>query len=349
MKSTSASSQLIDEKVIITMIICSALAILVLAFRYKTYEPYSPVNISVQEGTLYTDELIQFKADGTDVKGKTLQWNFGDSSNEHDEGITANHQFINPGRFDITLTIGGNHQEHKTILVVKAEPVSVPLSTPQFTGPQKAIVGEIVTFKDATSNATQWEWWFGEKISATPDATGRIVKYAFKEPGNKTVTLVVNGNITGSLTVFVENKPIPKPPHENNTPPPPVSPKPTVPPLPNPTPVDSSKVASEAPKHPKAPDVSEDQLAVMLKKVVDGDKSAADFSQYFLDGNLNTTVYSNGTGMPFKSFCEELKGIKKSRNIKTFKVVGVDKDANNYIRSLNVKYEKYGLVGKIIH
>jgi PKD repeat protein len=351
MKTTSASSQLIDEKVIITMIICSVLAIIVLAFRYKSYEPYSPVNILVQDGTLYTAELIQFKADGTDLKGKRLQWSFGDSSNEHDEGVTANHQFINSGRFDITLTINGNHKEHKTILIVKGDPISVPVSTPQFTGPQKAIVGETVTFKDSTSNATQWEWWFGEKISATPDATGRVVKYAFKEPGNKTVTLVVNGNITGSLSVFVNKKQVKQSTDKEDQPfvIPDVKGKPTPPPLPNPTPIDSSKAAPEATKPAKALDVSEDQLAVLLKKVVDGDKSAADFSQYFADGSLNTTVYSNGKGMPFKSFCEELKAIKKSRNLKTFKVVGIDKDANNYIKSLNVNYEKYGLIGRTLH
>jgi PKD repeat protein len=346
MKSTSTPSQLLDERVILTMIICSVLASLVLAFRYKTAKPEYPVNISVKSGPLYTDELILFTAEGTDVKNQSLVWNFGDQSKLNDNNITAIHSYKAPGRYDVSLTINGNRQENKTIYITEAPRHDDPNLLAQFTGPDKATVGEPVTFKDLTSGAREWNWYFGETNSL--DAVTAEAKYTFSTPGFKNVTLIVNGKMTGRLKVFVAPKPVvkpsPKPPGEKiNFP---VHEVPVEVPLPKSSDTVKTSVTT-SPVH-KAPDIAEEQLTNRLKKVVDGQITAADFGEYMC--NLNITVYANGEGKSFNSFCNQLAEIKKSKNLKKLEVIRIDKDPNtNCIKSIIVKYETRGFLGRITH
>jgi len=357
MKNKAVSPQLIDEKVILTMIACSVLALMVLAFRYVTEDrpDFLPVSISVKNGPLYTDELILFTAEGKDIKTKSLVWDFGDKSKQINKNITAIHSYKTPGLYNITLTINGGRHEYKTIYITKAPQVVNPNLIAQFTGSEKVIVGKPVTFKDFTPNAYKWEWKFGESNSV--DATTQQPTYTFKTLGWTYVRLVVTTHedgkdVTknGELKVFVEPKPKVKTPEsigsrgEDKFPP--VGSDPTEPPLLPKT--DTSKAVTPTPPKPIAPDITEDQMATMLKKVVDGDKVASDFSKY-MNGNLNITVYSNGKGMTFNSFCDQLRKIKKSNDLRTFKVVNVEKDSTNYIKSMVIKYETYGWIGRKLH
>jgi PKD repeat protein len=350
MKTATMSSQLIDEKVTLTMIACCVLSLMVLAFRYKSSEPEFPVSIAVKEGTLYTGKLIKFTATGKDITPRTqLYWDFGDKSNLHDAGIDAMHYYKIPGRYDVSLTINGKRKEIKTIHVTTAPVVVDKRLIAQLTGPRDAVVGQPVTFKNLTPDASKFEWNFGESYKT--DATTAEPKYTFRTSGYKTVTLRVNGDMVGTMTVFVKVKPSEKKDLKGNS----SGNGPGINVLnggpttitlndqlnTGPAKKDSVKVADTK---PKAPSIANDQLEGLFKQVVDGHKKASDFSAY-IEPNRNITVYLNNKGMTLHILCQKLREIKSSRKIKDLTITHIEKNENNYITTLNIKLDTKGLLG----
>jgi PKD repeat protein len=356
MKTTTMSSQLIDEKVTLTMIVCCVLSLMVLAFRYKNSEPEYPVTIGIKKGSLYTNEVISFIAAGKNIKpGTQLYWDFGDKSNLHDTGMLSMHFYKIPGRYDVSVTINKNRKETKTIYIIPAPQVVDKRSVAQFSGPDRAVVGDPVTFQDATPGATEWAWNFGETDKV--DATNAKAKYTFRTSGPKRVTIKVNGNIIGTTTVIVEVR------KTGNS---------------GQTQTGSGgqvvKIVKEGPgektlaeqtekqnaKKPDstastvaikmAPPIKESGIENLLRGVADGKKDAASFSPYVCD-NLLVTVNVNGKkGMSLTQFCTEFKNdVGKAENIKNLNVT-FNKDENtNCIKSINVNYKKYKFIGKLLH
>lgn len=329
----------LDKNVIFTMIIISVIASIVASFRYSTKQPCDPVKI-LAKGDKFTRKFIQLSVVGDRLTGKQVVWNFGDKKAQNGYGATVWHMYNLPGRYTITVTLDGKCKFYQTILVAQAPPVVNTDMVPQFFVPFTAIKGRPVSFKDSTPNAVRWEWRFGE--TATVDATTQQPTYTFQTPGYKSVTLVVNGKMIGEHNIYVEpidpsidstimGKNLEKGPKDS------IKHKRIVWPSPKDSP--TTKVLTLQLNKPTK-EISEEELKEMLLAVIDGKKSAVDFSAC-LNGDLDRTVVYNGNSMPFQKFCSELgKEFKSSEKVKNLEVTITGKDKYNTILSMAIKAKK---------
>ncbi len=210
-------------------------------------------------------------------------------------------------------------------------------------------VGQPTYFSAISENAKTWEWGFGENKGI--DETSPNPVYTFSTPGEKTITLVVNGNFgtvakkiiyvhprvikkTNPLDVtsyeyekkadafYLPRGTVKKDPLEDMLQYVPVAPK-TM------TKKDSVEVIKKAPK------ISEDQFEILLKKVAEGSKVKDDFSEYLCDDLEIPTVKNDSELLTFAQLCENIKGKK----IK-IEAIRLNKDKQtNCIKGLNIRYK----------
>ncbi len=158
-------------------------------------------------------------SDNSTVTGGTINtwaWTF--------DGVTANtanpsHCFTTPGSYTVTLTVTSSlgdctsSSTQTNMITVYPNPVA------SFTAPQSAsIVDPVINFTDNSSNATAWNWNFGDP-QATSDSVSSLQNpsHSYPEVGNYCVTLTVtsaNGctdvtqnclTIDGEFTFFIPN------------------------------------------------------------------------------------------------------------------------------------------------
>lgn len=338
MKSKSSSSKLIDNRVFWSMAVCAAIALSVLAFRIKNYEACTTVEIAVKQGPLYAGELIQFKAITNNHK-IGMQWNFGDDSQPNKNGITVNHTFSTPGRYEILLNTESECSAFKTIYVLEAPKVEDEYLKPTFTGPLTVEVGEPAVFEDTTFNATKWEWRFGETNGV--DATEQKVSYTFKNPGTKRVILIVNEHMQDELMVLVTPKEIgtPETVIKHHTPPARIQESVKLPEITLPQPITEVQEQETEEKEPVFPNVSIKQLENILTGIVEGKIAVADLSAYSCESQ-NMKVTYNGKWINLKKLQVELWEIKDPNKIKNLKII-VEKDPNrNCIKTMKISLKK---------
>ncbi len=337
MKSRSSSSKLIDNRVFWSMAVCAAISLTVLAFRIKNYEPCSTIEIGVKQGPLYVGELIQFKAI-TKSNKKNIQWNFGDEIQPNKDGYTVNHTFYTAGRYEVFLNTENQCSAFKTIYVMEAPIVEDEHLKPNFTGPLTVEVGSPAVFEDATPNANQWEWRFGE--SNDVDATKQKVSYTFKTTGPKTVILTVNEHMQDELMVLVTPKELGK--TEENTRIPKPAPKRHEPITPQERPQSETipETLEEIEKpETRLPNVAIKQLESMVIGMVEGKKTMEDLYIYSCDGQ-NMQVNYNGKIISIRKLLMELEEMKSENKIKSLKVT-VEKDPiRNCIKNMNISLKK---------
>lgn len=331
----------LDDRVFLTMLAVSVLALCVLAFRYKSYEPCRPVSLIARDSVYFTDVPIQFRAESKGAE--TFEWNFGDGTpHVRSTSATVFHTFRGMGSYQVTVTVNGKCTQWKKIVVKKAQEVYDAPAAPEFSGPDSAYVNTFVTFTDRTLDATSWEWKFEES-----DNTGnsdRTASYRYTTPGPKTVFLRINGRSDRASTRMIyvkeqrqqssgekEDKTVKKKQDNGrNWRDIEINKEPDTPPPPPP------------PEQKKAPEISTGDLAAMLKQVASGKKTAADFSEY-LCGNTNIEVYYNDRKMSFTEMCETIRKVKREKKIKSLEVQKLYKSPLNCILSLSVDLDKKGL------
>jgi PKD repeat protein len=134
---------------------------------------------------------VSFTDESTDAT--SWSWNFGDTNTSTDQN--PSHVYGEPGTYTVALTAtnsNGSDTETKTdyITVVVPEPVAAFSGTPT-----SGDAPLMVSFTDASTDATSWSWDFGD--SGTSSDQNPSHEYA--EPGSYTVALTVT-NATGSDT-----------------------------------------------------------------------------------------------------------------------------------------------------
>jgi hypothetical protein len=96
----------------------------------------------------------------------------------------------------------------------------------------------------------------------------------------------------------------------------------------------------------RAQDMSEKNIVDKLKEVVD-DKETYTGLQTFI--NVDAVITYNGIKVSVQKLCENLKGdLKKSEDIRKLEVFSIEKDNNNFIKSITVKAIRKNLVQRII-
>ena len=198
--------------------------------------------------------------------------------------------------------------------------------------PSTIKVGELLSAKDLTKNATSWEWRFGE--TAAVNSTYQNPTYAYKTPGLKTITLIVNGdprystqkkiNVLrkGKASTLSTKPPTYKRKKNKGLP---VKPGGTGSVVPDPT--EEANIEKTI--------ISRKAFAQKLIKVSKEEANAGDFDPYVC-GNLEVPVYAKGKQLTFVEFCSKIQG--KKIKIKALEILRNKK--TNCIEYISIDYSK---------
>ena len=335
----------IDIRVMFLFAILILIGILVFIIQLFNHVDCDDAKFYVFSEHSQTDESIEFY-DKTD-NAKSWKWDFGDGS-EIDVRKHTFHIYKKPGKYYVTLTINGDCGHTKEINI-KDKYGADKLGTPQIIAPRIITVGQPAYFKSVSEDARTWEWAFGENNGI--DETSSNPVYNFSTSGEKTITLVINGDFSrvAKKVIYVHPKVIKKTnpldvtsyvfekkaeafelprgtvkkdPLEEMLQYVPVAPK-------TKTIKDSTLAVKKAPK------ISEDQFEILLTKVAEGNKVKDDFAEYLCD-DLDIPIVKNDTDLlTFSQLCASIKGKKiKIESIRLNK----DKQ-NNCVKGLNISYK----------
>lgn len=274
-------------------------------------------------------EVITFNAENAGKKSSEYTWEFGDSSAKA-TGRQVYHSFNKAGSYMITLT-SGKCTWRKEVMVVMNTPAATsnqPDIFPVIDGPSEAFAGRPVTFTNATPSAKNWVWRLLQD-NAEPHS-GSSVTYTFSSPGERTLSLIINGDsshmVLKHITVFPARATEPE-----------ERPEPAFNPAPLPAPTPEEPVKKEDPR----PTISDDEFKYMLTQVTLKQKTANDFAQY-LCNNLNARVVLNTNDVDnFSHFCQRIYGKKK------FKIerVNLAKDEKGCVKEILIMYDRKKVLG----
>lgn len=324
----------VDPMVLWTFFALFLISGVLLAFQLDTKEDCSNTDITLSHvqntnsKAYLVGEVITFNAASHDKKTNNYTWEFGDSSNKA-TGQQVYHSFNKAGSYMVTLSSGKCTWTKEVLVTMPVENTGgKPDIFPVIEGPSEAFAGRPVTFSNKTSSATQWSWRLLQDNAEVH--SGATVTYTFSSPGERTLSLIINGDsahmVLKHITVFPARPAAPE-----HTPDVPFNPEPVQPKAPEPPPV------VEKPK----PSISDDEFKYLLTQVTTKQKTAADFAQY-LCNNLGTKVVLNGNDQDnFEHFCSRIYGKKK------FKIerVNLTKDANGCVNGILIMYDRKKLLG----
>lgn len=335
----------IDPRVVFFFVVLLLIGIISFIIQFFNHVDCEDAKYYIFSDQSQSEEPIEFY-DKT-PNAKSWQWDFGDGTSP-DKRKRTFHTYKGPGKYIITLTINGECV-HTRELILKDKYEIDKLATPQIIASKIITVGQPTYFNSISEDAKTWEWAFGENRGI--DETSANPVYTFSTPGEKTITLVVNGNFRSvakkviyvhpkvikktnplDITSYIYEKKadafylprgtVKKDPLEDMLQYVPVAPK-------TKTQKDSSVVIKKAPK------ISEDQFEILLNKVAEGSKVKDDFSEFLCD-DLDIPIVKNDTDLlTFSQLCSALKGKKiKIESIRLNK----DKQ-NNCVKGLNINYK----------
>jgi hypothetical protein len=317
----------IDPMVLYTFLGLFAISIVILAFQVSGKEDCSQASIVLsgqqhgKQTTFTTGEVITFKAENA---GKNTSWNFGDSTEEA-QGLQVYHAFNKAGSFMVTLQ-SGKCEWHQEIIILNPAPDAPPIVSDQFPvieGPSEVLAGRPAVFTN-NSVASKWQWRLLQNDAETH--SGKSVTYTFGTPGERILTLIVDGDTSRMVTKHIQVFPAQQTRRPDNFQPMPF-PEPEKP---------ADPVAAPVPEKPKAPAVSDDEFKYMLVQVVEKQKNAGDFSSY-LCSNLNARVLLNDKDTDsFAHFCSRIRGKKRFK----IELVNLIKDQDGCVKEIRIRYDK---------
>jgi len=339
----------IDIKVVLVFVVLFLIGIISFLIQFFKHVNCEDVKYYILSDHYQSEEPIEFY-DKTH-NAKSWKWDFGDGSPTDIRRHTF-HTYKNPGKYIISLTINGECA-HTRELILKDKYILDKLGTPQIITSKIITVGQPTYFNSISQNAKTWEWAFGENRGI--DETSSNPVYTFSTPGEKTITLVINGDFSrvAKKVIYVHPRVIKKTnpldvtsyvyeknaeafalprgtakkdPLEDMLQYVPVAPK------------NKSQKDSIAPIK-KAPKISEDQFEILLNKVAEGSKVKDDFAEFLCDDLEIPTVKNDKDLLTFAQLCANIKGKKiKIESIRLNK----DK-TDNCIKgmSINYKVKKY--------
>ncbi|OXB10954.1 PKD domain-containing protein [Flavobacterium plurextorum] len=335
----------IDIRIVLFFTILLAIGIISLFIQLFKHVDCDDVKYYILSDHSQSEEPIEFY-DKTH-NAKSWKWDFGDGSTIDTRRHTF-HTYKKPGKYIVTLTINGECIQTRE-LVLNDKYLLDKLGTPKIITSKIITVGQPTYFNSVSENAKTWEWAFGEGRGINENSSNPV--YTFSTPGEKTITLVINGDFSRvakkviyvhpkaikktnplNVTSYVYEKDaesfslprgaVKKDPLEDMLQYVPVAPK-------NKTQKDS------IPSLKKAPKISEDQFEILLNKVAEGSKVKDDFAEFLCD-DLDVPIVKNDKDLiTFSQLCASLKGKKiKIESIRLNK----DKQTN-CIKGLNINYK----------
>ncbi|AEH02119.1 PKD domain-containing protein [Lacinutrix sp. 5H-3-7-4] len=293
------SSSHIDKTVIYVFLFVFFASISVFAYRYTKYSPCENVTFNIDKAQNTVGELIKFK-DVTDT-AESWYWDFGDNSIASTQKEPL-HVYKTPGDYTVKLIVNDICEATQTVSIAEKKEVLDPTKFPIFELQKTIKVGQKLRVNDETENASTWEWRFGE--TAKINANTKRASYVYTEPGLKTVSLVVNGDLKYVTKKTIEVLPLAETKRK------PID----IPQAPSKPSVDikykPESAIKDKPSTPKlAPYISEADFKAKMMKVSKEEMSAKQFSEYFC-GDINKKIVANGRNTTFLVFCEKISDKK---------------------------------------
>ncbi|PAM94547.1 PKD domain-containing protein [Flavobacterium sp. IR1] len=335
----------IDIRVVFFFVIMLSLGIIIFILQLFNHVDCEDAKFYIFADHYQTEESVEFY-DKT-PNANSWKWDFGDGT-DTDVRMHTFHVYKKPGEYIVTLTINGNCV-HNRVLKIKDKYAEDVMGTPKIIVPRTITVGQPAYFKSTSEEARTWEWAFGENKGI--DETSSNAVYTFSTPGEKTITLVINGNFStvAKKVIYVHPKvikktnpldvmsyeyekkaeafalprgPVKKDPLEEMLQYVPVAPK---------TKTEKDSVSNAK----KAPKISEDQFEILLLKVAEGSKVKDDFAEFLCDDLEAPVVKNDADLITFSQLCAAIKGKKiKIESIRLNK----DKQSN-CVKGLDISYK----------
>jgi hypothetical protein len=342
MKATSTYSVRLDEKVILSMLLISILALTFTAFSYKNYKPCNGFQVKIYANYFDVGNTIFFKTN--DAKNaEKWEWDFGDRTPvDKTSGPLTSHIYTQPGKYIISLTINGQCKQYEKITINNVKRDSVHRVIPQVIWPADPVMtGQNIVFSDNTNGANRWEWYIGEGKDSKRFIT-KDVYYTFPAAGKVVVKLFVNGDPDAleERTIVVTNPPPPKVIPYVNRRNPIRAPRVEIKDKPDDFSVLDKRPENNAAK-PQAPRLTDQLFLQMVRGVVEKSVTERDFEPY-LCGNRNVRVSFNGDDIGFSECMLRLQKIKK---LKSLKANAYTDPGTNCILSISIVYEKKTFLG----
>lgn len=302
------------------------------AFKYNKYKPCNGAVFSFDKSTSYREgDLVKFTDNSKNAS--EWKWDFNDGS-ELEVVKEPIHIFKKAGKYKVKLIVNGICEKEEEITIREKKKLLDPNKFPKFEIPESITVGETLTVSDKTPNASTWEWRFGE--TANINSKSRYAKYIYKEPGLKTISLIVNGDVEYIAKKRINVLPIEEKVTRIN----PIRKKKTLGwDLPEKPKGVDEKTKDEKDKKPKsAPLISTSSFKKKLYLVSKKQMNPKKFATYFC-GDINKKIVVNGKNTTFLVFCEDIKGNKiKIRELSIFR-----EENSNCIKTLTINFKKKGL------
>lgn len=179
-----------DGKIIVFFTLIFIVSCGLLAFKVNTKKVCTVKEFNIDAPSFKAGELITF-SDKT-PNSYEWRWYFGDGSKISYRSKEV-HSFAKPGKYTVKLLVDNNCTIEKTITIVPKNDVINKALLPKFFAPKVVYQGEPVQFRDSTGHAKSWEWRFGDGMKI--DAIDQNPTHVYRIPGEKLVSLVVNGDI----------------------------------------------------------------------------------------------------------------------------------------------------------
>ncbi|AWG24105.1 PKD domain-containing protein [Flavobacterium kingsejongi] len=316
-----------DLKIIVFFIVIFIVSCGLLAFKINEKAVCTVKEFKVDAPSFRTGELITFSDDSKN--SYEWRWYFGDGTKISYRSKVA-HAFSKPGKYTVKLLVNNNCTVEQTITITAKNDVLDAALFPKFKSPKIVYQGDIVKFSDSTAHAKSWEWRFGD--SQKIDALEKNPSYVYKTPGEKKVSLVVNGDIKyvkyASIVVLPakkEQKDLVKERLERR----------------GSARGDAVKEyfdkLPDAPKRsPEIANIDEEKFKKMLLGVSADQLSYENLTRYFCEDNLPLVQLKGGKSMSLKALDESVR----NRGINVKKVtLQRDKDNCVTVILLNYKYK----------
>lgn len=324
----------IDKLVIYLFIAAFLISAGTFAFRYSKYAPCDEVLFTVNAKDFRAGEMIKFKDNTTGAA--EWKWEFGDSTVSSYQKDPL-HVFKKEGEYKVRLIVNNICERVETVVIKEKLTLLDSTKFPVFTLPESIRVGQTLNVKDETDNASTWEWRFGE--SATIDADTERAEYVYEEAGLKTVSLVVNGDLTYITKKRINVTPIPGekkniteidvPKREKGW---------NIKRAPKDAMIKDKPGDAGQHKPTVVPYINERDFEIKLNLISKEKTTPQAFSEYFC-GDINKPVVVNGKNTTFLVFCEKIR----DRGIKIKKLNLFRDKGSNCIKTIIVDYKKTGL------
>ena len=137
---------------------------------------------SADKSIVKIGEVVTFTDGSTDAEKGMFIWNFGDGTTSTLKNPT--HVYERAGKYTVTQTVATKRGKNPSDFVLT---ITVDGPIANFTAPDTSVVGEVIIFEDASTDAERYVWDFGDGSTSQAENPSHV----YNASGVYTVVLTV--------------------------------------------------------------------------------------------------------------------------------------------------------------